>query len=257
MSSDAAALDAGQYTPDAIRQYEAVYGPGFVSPGGAATTLALLGRVAITPAMRVLDVGCGLGGAALLLAGRFGATVQGIDLSQNMLRVARARCAAAGLAGLVTFAHADVLRYDQPDAFDLIHSRDVFLHIHAKERLFAALVRCLRPGGTLLFTDYLRAEGPPSPEFAAYIARRGYDLRTLGEYRALIAQAGLELLAAEDRTAEFADILARELAYITAGAAPLAPHERAELARSWQAKLARAQAGEQRWGFMLACWPAL
>src|SRR5262249_24089548 len=140
-ASDAASansLDAGQYTLDEIRKYEAIYGRNFISPGGAATTRELLGLVAFTPDMPVLDVGCGLGGAAFLIARTFGARVHGIDLSRNMLQTAQVRCQEANLTDAVTFEHADILRYECSEAYDLAHSRDVFLHIHDKAGLLAA-----------------------------------------------------------------------------------------------------------------------
>jgi phosphoethanolamine N-methyltransferase len=249
MSSDPNALDAGQYSQDSIRKYEAIYGRNFISPGGQATTLEILALIDMAPGMRVLDVGCGLGGAAMLMAQRFGARVHGIDLSQNMLRLAQARCREARLEQAVTFEHADILRYEPSIAYDLAHSRDAFLHIHAKGRLFAALARCLRPGGVVLFSDYLCGAGAPSPEFAAYIHERRYDLCSLAGYRAHLELAGLTVLLAEDRTADFIAILKRELEQLAAS--PLPAHERDELAHSWQAKLARARAGEQRWGVFL------
>lgn len=246
-------LDDGQYTRDAIRKYEAIYGPDFISPGGQATARAILGAATVAPGALALDVGCGLGGAAFLLARERGARVHGIDLSRNMLALAAERCRAAGLSERVTFEHADILAYVPPAPYDLVHSRDVFLHIHDKPRLFAVLAACLRPGGQLVFSDYLRGDGRPSHEFAAYVAARGYALATAGEYRDLMAGAGLVVLAAEDRTAEFAAILAAELARIPASGLPA--HERDELAASWRAKLARAQAGEQRWGVFVARAP--
>jgi phosphoethanolamine N-methyltransferase len=242
-------LDAGQYTSDSIRKYEAVYGRDFVSPGGGTTALAILSLVDITPGMRVLDVGCGLGGAAFLMARRFGARVHGIDLSRNMLQFARSRCRQADLTQAVTFEHADIVQYDPRATYDLVHSRDVFLHIHEKGRLFGALMRCLRPGGHVLFSDYLCCEGAPSRDFAAYIGARNYDLCSLAAYRAQLARAGFAVVLAEDRTAEFIGILERELDQLHASALPA--HERDELAQSWQAKLRRAHAGEQRWGVFL------
>jgi phosphoethanolamine N-methyltransferase len=239
-------LDAGQYTHDSIRKYEAIYGRNFISPGGQATTLEILALVDMTPGTHVLDVGCGLGGAAMLMAQRFGARVHGIDLSQNMLQLAQTRCQEARLAQAVTFEYADILEYRPAATYDLVHSRDVFLHIHQKGRLFAALARCLRPGGKVLFSDYLCDTGAPSPEFAAYIRERNYDLCSLEAYRAHLAQAGFTVLLAEDRTAEFIGILERELEQLPASG--LTTHERDELAHSWQAKLGRARAGQQRWG---------
>jgi len=250
---DDSALDEGQYSAAAIRKYEAVYGRNFVSPGGRATTLAILTLTEIALATRVLDVGCGLGGPAFLMARTFGARVHGIDLSRNMLEVARERREELALALAVTFEHADILSYEAPGEYDLAHSRDAFLHIHDKNRLFASLARCLRPGGRLLFTDYLRAGGAPSQGFAAYIRARNYDLCSLGMYRDHMAAAGFTVELAEDRTAEFIAILERELGRILAGALP-AP-ERDELAESWRAKLERARAGEQRWGVFMGQKP--
>src|SRR3954465_4943185 len=105
------ALDQGQYTPDEIRKYETIYGRNFISPGGEATARDILSLVTLMPNMDVLDVGCGLGGAAFLLAQMFGARVHGIDLSRNMLERAQARCREAQLTQMVTFEHADILHY--------------------------------------------------------------------------------------------------------------------------------------------------
>src|SRR5215213_5891340 len=94
------ALDQGQYSLDEIHKYETIYGRNFISPGGLATARDILGLVTFTPNMDVLDVGCGLGGAAFLIAQTFGARVHGIDLSRNMLQLAQARCQEAQLTRL-------------------------------------------------------------------------------------------------------------------------------------------------------------
>jgi hypothetical protein len=46
-----------------IALYEAVYGRGFVSPGGQRVSSQLLDGLQLQPGMRLLDVGCGIGGA--------------------------------------------------------------------------------------------------------------------------------------------------------------------------------------------------
>ena len=247
------ALDQGQYSPEEIRKYEAIYGRNFISPGGEATARALLGLAALEPSMNVLDVGCGLGGAAFVMAQAFDVQVHGIDLSCNMLAIAQARLEQAGLAHAVSFEHADILRYVPAIEYDLVHSRDVFLHIHDKAGLFAAIMGCLRPGGQLLFSDYLCRAGVRSADFEAYIESRGYDLRSLDQYRALLGLAGFDVLLAQDRTPEFVDILEHELERL--GSCQLDQADRAALAHSWQHKLRRARAGEQRWGVLLARKP--
>jgi phosphoethanolamine N-methyltransferase len=234
-------LDASQYQIEAIAKYEAVYGEHFISPGGADSARACIARLDLKPGMRVLDVGCGLGGSAFLMAREHGVAVHGIDVSANMLASARERLRALGLASQVTLEHADVLALPATARYDVIYSRDVFLHIHDKARLMARLHRMLSPGGLLFFTDYGRGEAKSGAEFAAYIAQRQYDLRTIGEYRALLEQAGFVQVMAQDHTAEFVSILQVELARIADDAA------HADTRRSWLDKIERARRGEHRW----------
>jgi len=234
-------LDATQYQAEAIAKYEAVYGQHFISPGGAGSARACIARLGLKPGMRVLDVGCGLGGSPFLMAREHGVSVHGIDVSANMLASARERLRAQGLASQVTLEHVDVLALPATPRYDVIYSRDVFLHIHDKPRLMALLHGLLLPGGLLFFTDYGRGEGKPSVEFSAYIAQRQYDLRTVRGYRALLEQAGFVHVTAEDHTTEFVSILQAELARIADDAA------HAEIRRSWLDKIERARRGEQGW----------
>ena len=189
-------LDTGQYTVKEIKKYEAVYGRNFISPGGLATAQEFTALLDLQPGMQVLDVGCGIGGGAFYMAEHYGVQVHGLDLSANMLEIARERCREAGLTEQVTFTHGDILTFAGQAGYDRIYSRDVFLHIHDKARLFQQLQACLKPGGRLLFTDYCCGEGEKSAEFAAYIQQRHYDLGTVAEHRHWLEQAGLAVMTA-------------------------------------------------------------
>ena len=90
--ADADFLDAGQYTDEGISKYEEIYGRDFVSPGGIETAREFVGRLDLRPGMQVLDAGCGLGGAAFVMARDYGASVTGVDVSANMIRRATDRC---------------------------------------------------------------------------------------------------------------------------------------------------------------------
>lgn len=246
-------LDEQQYTRASIEAYEVVYGPDFVSPGGERCARDLIGLLDLEPGERVLDIGCGLGGSSFLMAREAGASVEGIDLSRNMIAMAEERLSRHGLADRVRFRHGDCLELDGRDPYDALYSREVFLHIHDKPRLFSVLARALRPGGRLLFTDYCCSPPPWSEAFEAYVRQWGYSLHTPEEYAAQVASAGFVDVEALDRTDEFIAIHERELEAL--GEARLPEGKRRELAAGWQAKIDRARRGEQRWALFRARRP--
>lgn len=239
-------LDSAQYRESSILQYETIYGRDFVSPGGRALALELIERMNLARGARVLDVGCGLGGSAFLMAREFGLRVDAIDLSKNMLALAQRKLDAYGLADRVRLQWGDCLELECKECYDAVYSRDVFLHIADKARLFEVLHAALRPGGRLLFSDYCCGPKPWGDDFSAYVVDRGYTLHTVEEYAELIAAAGFERVDAHDETARFIELLRLELERIESPA--FDGDARARLARSWRQKIERAQAGDQRWG---------
>jgi phosphoethanolamine N-methyltransferase len=243
-------LDSAQYQESSILQYESIYGADFVSPGGRELALELIATLDLVPAARVLDVGCGLGGSAFVMASEFGLRVDGIDLSRNMLALAEQKLANNGLSNLVRLQWGDCLELDAREQYDAIYSRDVFLHIADKARLFARLHAALRPGGSLLFTDYCCGPQPWNDEFSGYVQDRGYSLHTIEEYADLISTTGFEQVSASDETARFIEILQAEQGRIDA--LPIPAEERAYLKQSWQVKIQRAGDGDQRWGLFSA-----
>ena len=248
-------LDSSQYSISSIQQYEAVYGEDFVSPGGYEMAVELIRKMQLEPGARVLDVGCGLGGSAFVMAREFGFFVDGIDLSNNMLTIANAKLANAklasnGLSDQVRLEHGDCLELDRPGYYDAIYSRDVFLHIHDKSRLFGVLKKSMRSGGQLLFTDYCCGDKPWSSDFSDYVEDRGYCLHTLDEYAGLIKAAGFQQVKYQDLTDQFIAILRSDLARITSLDIPRP--DCLKLEKSWQGKLERSLSGDHCWGLFTA-----
>jgi SAM-dependent methyltransferase len=117
----------------------------------------LLEVVAARPGERVLDVGCGTGAVTVALARAVGAegSVVGLDLSRQMLEVARSRAAAAGL-GNVELWHGDAQVSDLTAAeADALVSRFGLMFFTDPPEAFANLATALRPGGRVAFTCWL------------------------------------------------------------------------------------------------------
>lgn len=246
--------DLGQYSRDSIEKYELAYGRHFVSPGGREASRALIERMALPAGSRVLDVGCGLGGSAFLMAELFDFTVDAIDLSHNMIAIAKERINEfPTLVGQVHLWQGDCMTLTDSDAYDGIHSRDVFLHIKEKSSLFAVLFRALNAHGILLFTDYCCSEGPWDPSFSDYVEQHGYHLRTVEQYESLLRKSGFEVMMASDVTESFIRHCEEELKRIET----LDPNNtvRQGLVDDWIKKIARARGGNQRWGLFMARKP--
>ena len=95
--------------------------------------------------MRVLDIGSGIGGSAFLMAQKYGVNVHGIDLSKNMVGIARQSASKEIFPdnATVTFEICDATTVAFPsNTFDLIYSRDSILHIDDKLSLFIIGIVC-------------------------------------------------------------------------------------------------------------------
>ncbi|MFJ7247251.1 class I SAM-dependent methyltransferase [Kitasatospora sp. NPDC098652] len=116
--------------------------------------------------VEVLDVGCGTGSLAELVAAD-GHRVTGVDLAPRMVARARAKLAAAGLAGrfLVGDAGAPPVR---EGGFDVVLSRHLVWTLPEPERALRAWVRLLRPGGRLVLVEgRWREAGEQAAPYAA------------------------------------------------------------------------------------------
>lgn len=108
----------------------------------------------------VLDVGCGPGTVALALARRApGLSVTGIDISADMIDLAREQAAQGDLGGRVRFEVADGAALPFPEAsFDRIISTLSMHHWERKATVLAELARVVRPGGQIRIYDVWRPE---------------------------------------------------------------------------------------------------
>ena len=248
----------GQYTRTGILRYEKIFGAGYISTGGPDTTDYLVAKLgdALKPGVTVLDVGSGIGGAAFHLARQFGAKVTGIDLAPMMVTIAHERAAEAGAPAGVEFILDDVLTHDFPAPFDVVWSRDALMHIPDKDRLFKRLLDLLKPGGTLVVTDYARGPLPGTPGFQAYLASTGYHVVEPAAYGKLLENAGFVDVEVEDATGKFIDIMKREAAALERNRAEFigmfSEKDLNYLIDRWAMKDGFCKAGDMKWGIFKA-----
>jgi SAM-dependent methyltransferase len=139
---------------------------------------------------RALDIGTGLGDAALLVAREFPrARVRGVDFSEEMIRRAQSRI---GLdpEGRVAFKVADAANLPYEDeSFDLVTQLNV-------PPFFAEIGRILRPGGFALIAASF---GPRTPFYTPdSVLRRGFRRAGLEPIESAEAAAGTYFLARRD-----------------------------------------------------------
>jgi SAM-dependent methyltransferase len=165
-------------------------------------------RVGAGPGLEMLDVATGSGNVAIAAA-RAGATVTGLDLTPELLEVARRRAADADLEVRFVEGDAEELPFEN-DSFDRVTSCFGVMFAPRHEQAASELTRVARPGGTIAFTAWTPGGliggtfriissfmPPPPPELKPPVSWGTED-----HVRALLADSGAEL-SFEVRTVTF------------------------------------------------------
>ncbi|MGP1676704.1 MAG: SAM-dependent methyltransferase [Burkholderiales bacterium] len=195
--------------------------------GGRLATVAFAQQFGPRPGMRLLDIGCGLGGAARYFAHEHGCQVTGIDLSPEYVNVTNALAARVGLGERVFCELGSALALPfAPESFDAAYMFHVGMNIESKARLFAQVRRVLAPSGLFGIYDVMRlAAGELSYPVPWASGPESSFVADAASYRRLLAAAGFEVVKERDRRdfalEVFAQMRARGAA---AGPAPLGLH---------------------------------
>jgi len=161
-------------------------------------------RLNLSPASRLLDLGCGPGGPLAFVVGMIRCHGIGVDLSPEAIAAARSRASAHRLDELITLQEAD-LNLAMPFAdhsLDAVMSLDVILHLHDRASLFRDVARLLAPGGRFLFTDAGVITGPVSDsEIRLRSSYGSAQFVPPGCNEQLLERAGFRLIEQVDATA--------------------------------------------------------
>lgn len=216
MAQTAEDAQTPDYDAHAIEFLELLWGKGHLSPGGTEEVDRIVAGLDFD-GKRVLDIGCGSGGNLLHLA-RTTPLAQGtgFDVEAPVIEVAQDRAREEGLADRVTFVRADPGPLPFPDAsFDIVFSKDSFLHVPDKDALAAELFRVLSPGGRVAAGDWMIGhDGPMSPEMEAYVAAEdlGFAMGSPERYVEAMTGAGFTDVRVVSRNRWYLDRARAELA---------------------------------------------
>jgi 2-polyprenyl-3-methyl-5-hydroxy-6-metoxy-1,4-benzoquinol methylase len=142
-----------------LKVQQMIWGEGFLGPGGAERAAELVKPLGLDESMSVLEIGCGLGGQARLIAREHGSWVTGIEADRELADVARLMSEKAGF-GKKAQVHAfdpEHVEFRQR-SFDVAISTDALYRIADKERLLHAISEALKGRAQILLVDFLRNE---------------------------------------------------------------------------------------------------
>lgn len=157
----------------------------FVNRAGHAARVArraekLLEHCPIRPGQHYLEVGCGIGAAARRIAEASGLDVIAIDVDPEQIRAAESGPALPNLR----FLTMDTTTLQFPNAqFDVVATSKTMHHVPDRQGAFREMIRVLREGGYLIFTDFALPSWFPGTPF---LSERGLHL--------LASQANLALI---------------------------------------------------------------
>ena len=168
----------------------------------------MIERLELREGMRVVDVGCGVGGPMRRVARESGATVVGLNISEQQLEKARRRNVEAGLDHMTQCMKCNFMDMSaiEAESFDAAYAIESTCHASDKVRAFAEIFRVLKPGALfwgqeMCMTD--RFDPANSRHQAAkddlMLGIALHDIATFQEVNRALEAVGFQVIEAVDR----------------------------------------------------------
>ena len=150
--------EQAEYDDTAIRFLEALWGEGYLSPGGPDEVDRVVDGLVARRARRCSTSAAAPAASPCIWSSAHGAAhVTGFDVEQPVIEAAQASGQPVrGLADRASFVQARPDRCRFADAsFDVVFSKDALLHVPDKDALFAEIFRVLKPGGVFAAANWM------------------------------------------------------------------------------------------------------
>ena len=190
--------------------------------GGRPATDHFVKQLNFTEAQHVLDVGCGLGGAARFVASTTGASVSGIDITEEYVNTGQTLNQWVGLDDKVSLHHSRAESLPFEDSyFDGAYMIHVGMNIADKAVTFSEVGRVIEQGGVYGIYDIMAA-GQGEFAFPLPWANEAElsHLASPSEYKAALQSAGFEVVTVNSRRESAVEFFTKMRARAASGNGP-------------------------------------
>jgi SAM-dependent methyltransferase len=205
---------------DRLALIQKIWGEGFLMPGGTDQIMSLVKPFGVNPAMSLLDLSAGLGGASRYVSATFDVYITGMERVAEIARRGHSMSIDAGLGRKVPVQPYDPESLElRPHAFDAVYAQFLLGGVVDKERLIREVLRGLKPRGQFSFLDFALRDGNPDDERLAAlrrIERHPVLPWRVSQYIDCMTTSGFDCRIAEDHTAIYRDRIVEGWTHLTA-----------------------------------------
>ncbi|KAG7291940.1 C-24(28) sterol reductase [Staphylotrichum longicolle] len=163
-------------------------------------------KVGIQAGMKVLDVGCGIGGPAREIAKFTDAHITGLNNNDYQIERATRYAQKEGLSNQLKFVKGDFMQMSFPDeSFDAVYAIEATVHAPKLEGVYSEIFRVLKPGGVFGVYEWLMTDNYDNNNLEHRDIRLAIEegngisnMVPISEGLAAMKAAGFELLHHED-----------------------------------------------------------
>ncbi|KAK4103360.1 hypothetical protein N658DRAFT_446008 [Parathielavia hyrcaniae] len=163
-------------------------------------------KVGIQAGMKVLDVGCGVGGPAREIAKFTDAHITGLNNNDYQIERATRYAAKEGLSNQLKFVKGDFMQMSFPDeSFDAVYAIEATVHAPKLVGVYSEIYRALKPGGVFGVYEWLMTDNYDNNNLEHRDIRLAIEegngisnMVTISEGLQAMKDAGFELLHHED-----------------------------------------------------------